>query len=240
MNHIKARITGLLILLLASMGATAQNTIAIGKANMEFLSLGQSVSVPVSMENTEEIVALELFVKLPRGGGINADGCQLDASRADDHQMSAACINGDENIYKVTAFSASNKPFKGNSGHLMTLDVVTSEDWLDGRSYAVTITKALLCKKNGDNVCTGSESGAVVVPNTPHAVLSFDVTGIVTTVKKDSVNTFSLGITNTGTATTGAVTMQLPEWMNLQGALMPIEAGQTATAVIAKIGRAHV
>ena len=233
MNHIKARITGLLILLLASMGATAQNTIAIGKANMEFLSLGQSVSVPVSMENTEEIVALELFVKLPRGGGINADGCQLDASRADDHQMSAACINGDENIYKVTAFSASNKPFKGNSGQLMTLDVVTSEDWLDGRSYAVTITKALLCKKNGDNVCTGSESGAVVVPNTPHAVLSFDVTGIVTTVKKDSVNTFSLGITNTGTATTGAVTMQLPEWMNLQGALMPIEAGQTATAVIA-------
>ena len=27
--------------------------------------------------------------------------------------------------------------------------------------------------------------------------------------------------------------MQLPDWMNLQGALMPIEAGQTATAVIA-------
>ena len=233
MNHIIARITGILILLLTSMGATAQNTIAIGKANMEFLSLGQSVSVPVTMENTEDIVALELFVKLPRGGGINADGCQLAASRADGHQISAACINGDENIYKVTAFSAYNKPFKGNSGQLMTLDVVTSEDWVDGRSYAVTITKALLCKKNGDNVCTGSENGAVVVPNTPHANLSFDVTGIVTTVKKDSVNTFSLGITNTGTAITGAISMQLPDWMNLQGALMPIEAGQTATAVIA-------
>ena len=233
MNHIIARITGILILLLTSMGATAQNTIAIGKANMEFLSLGQSVSVPVTMENTEDIVALELFVKLPRGGGINADGCQLAASRADGHQISAACINGDENIYKVTAFSAYNKPFKGNSGQLMTLDVVTSEDWVDGRSYAVTITKALLCKKNGDNVCTGSENGAVVVPNTPHANLSFDVTGIVTTVKKDSVNTFSLGITNTGTAITGAISMHLPDWMNLQGALMPIEAGQTATAVIA-------
>ena len=232
-----------LTLLLSTLGAVAQskNTIAIGNTEMEYLSLGQSVSLPVTMDNSDDIVAVELTVKLPRGGSINADGCQLVSSRADGHQISAACIDGDNNIYKVTAFSASNKPFKSNSGQLITLDVVTSQDWLDGRTYAVTITKALLCNSNGNNVCTAYESGAITIPNTPHANITFDVTGIVTTVKKDSVNTFSLGITNNGTATTGPISMQLPEWMSLQGALMPIESGQSATAVIvmAPTGEAH-
>ena len=229
----KTRIIMLLALLLTSMGAVAQNTIAIGTAQMEYLSLGQSVGVPVTMDNADNIVAVEFVVKLPRGASINTDGCQLVAARADGHQISAACIDGSNNLYKVTAFSATNKPFKGNSGQLMTIDVITSQEWLDGRTYALTITKALLCKSNGDNVCTAYESGAITIPNTPHANITFDVTGIVTTVKKDSVNTFNLGITNTGTSTTGAVTFQLPEWMNLQGAVMAIEPGETATAVIA-------
>lgn len=229
----KARILMLLTLLLSTMGAAAQNTIAIGTAEMEYLSLGQSAGLPVTMENADEVVAVELTVKVPKGGSLNTGGCQLAASRADGHQVSAACIDRDNNIYKVTAFSASNKPFKGATGQLMTLDVVTSEEWLDGHTYAVTLTKALLCKANGDNVCTGFESGTITIPYTPHASISFGTTGIVSTVKKDSVNTYSLDITNTGTASTGAITLQLPEWMSLQGALMPIDAGQTATAVIA-------
>ena len=229
----KTRIIMFLSLLLFTMGAVAQNTIARGSTDMEYLSLGQSVSLPVTMDNVDDIVAVELTVKLPRGGRINSDGCQLSASRADGHQISAACIDETNNLYKVTAFSASNNPFKGSSGQLMTLDIVTSQDWLDGRTYAVTVTKALLCKSNGDNVCTASKNGAIAIPNTPHANIKFDVTGIVTTVKKESTGTFSLGITNTGTATTGAITMQLPDWMSLQGAVMPIEPGQTATAVIA-------
>ena len=209
----------LMVLLLSSLGAVAQNTISIGTAEMEYLSLGQSVSVPVTMDNTDDIVAVELTVKMPRGGSLNTDGCQLTAARADGHQISAVCIDDRNNLYKVTAFSAQNKPFRGNSGQLMTLDVVTSQQWLDGRTYAVTVTKALLCKQNGDNVCTGYNNGAVNIPNTPHADVKLDATGIVTTVKKGTTGTYSLGITNTGTATTGAVTMQLPDWMSLQGAV---------------------
>ena len=147
------RIMMFLTLLLSTLGAAAQNTIAIGNADMDYFSLGQSVSIPVTMDNVDDIVAVELTVKLPRGGSINPDGCQLIASRADGHQISAACIDEESNIYKVTAFSASNKSFKGSSGQLMTLDVVTSQEWLDGHTYAVTITRALLCKINGDNVC---------------------------------------------------------------------------------------
>ena len=231
--HIEKTFMLLLTLLLSTLGAVAQNTIAIGTAQMEYLSLGQAVSVPVTMENAEDIVAVELTVKLPRGGRVNGDGCQLTASRANGHQISVACIDNDNNLYKVTAFSAQNKPFVGTSGEIMKLDVVTSQEWLDGRTYAVTLTKALLCQRNGDNVCSAFESGAITIPNTPHAAVSFDVTGVVTTVKKGTTGTYSLGIKNTGTATTGPITLQLPDWMSLQGAVMPIEAGETATAVIA-------
>lgn len=226
------RIILFLTLLLSVWGAEAQNTISIGSSEMEYLSLGQSVSLPVTMDNVDEIVAVELFVKVPRGGRLNSDGCQLSASRANGHQISVARIDETNNIYKVTAFSAMNKPFKATSGQLMTLDIVTSRDWIDGYTYAVPITKALLCKSNGDNVCTAFKNGSVTIPNTPHADIVFDVTGIVTTVKKDSLNSFSLAITNNGTATTGAVTMQLPDWMSLQGAVMPIEPGETSKAVI--------
>ena len=223
----------LLAMLLSAGGAAAQNTIAIGENEMEYLSLGQSVSLPVTMNNVDDIVAVELTVKLPNGGRLNTDGCQLTAARANSHQLSAACIDRDNNIYKVTAFSAQNNVFQDHSGQLMTLDVVTSEEWLDGRTYSVTVTKALLCKNNGQNVCTGYESGTITIPTSPHASLTFDVTGIVTTVKKDSPNTYSLGITNSGTSSTGTIALMLPDWMTLQGALMPIEAGETATAIIA-------
>ena len=224
-----------LTLLLSTLGAVAQtqNTIAIGTAEMEYLSLGESVGLPVTMENTDDIVAVELTVQIAKGGSVNADGCQLAASRTNGHQISAACIDRDNNIYKVTAFSASNKPFKGTNGQIMTIDVVTSPNWLDGRTYAITVTKALLCKSNGDNVCTKYQSGRVVVPVMPHADISLDVTGIVTTVKKQSTGNYSLEITNNGNASTGAVSLQLPKWMSLQNALMPIEPGETATAVIA-------
>ena len=143
----KKRIMMFLTLLFSTLGAVAQNTITIGNAKMEYLSLGNSVSVPVMMDNTDNIVAVELTVKVPRGGSINGDGCQLTASRANSHQISVACIDGENNIYKVTAFSASNKPFIGSSGQVMTLDVLTSQNWLDGRTYALTVTKALLCKR---------------------------------------------------------------------------------------------
>ena len=227
------KIMMLLALLLTSIGAAGQNTITIGNGEIGYLSLGQTVSLPVTMDNEDDIVAVELTVKLPRGGGLNADGCQLTAARANGHQLSVACIDEDNNLYKVTAFSAQNNAFNSNSGQLLTLDVVTSEQWTDGFTYAVTITKALLCLSNGDNVCTGYENGSVSIPSSPHADITFDVTGIVTTVKKDSESTYCLGLTNNGTATTGAITMQLPDWMRLQGALMPIGAGESATAVIA-------
>ena len=229
----KTRIMLFLTLLLSVLGASAQNTITIGNVEMEYLSLGQSVSVPVTMDNIDDIVAVELIVKVAPGGSINADGCQLSPNRANGHQVSAACIDGENNLWKVTVFSALNKSFMDNSGQLLTLDVVTGGNWLDGHTYALTATKALLCKSNGDNVCTAYESGSIYVPNTPHADIALDVTGIVTTVKKDSLNNYILGITNNGTATTGAITMQLPDWMSLQGALMPINPGETANAVIA-------
>ena len=224
-----------LTLLLSTLGAVAQaqNTVSIGSAEMEYLSLGETVGLPVTMDNTDDIVAVELTVQLPKGSSINANGCQLTPARANGHQISAACIDGDNNIYKVTAFSASNKPFKGTNGQIMTIDVVTSPNWLDGRTYSVTVTKALLCKSNGDNVCTKYESGAIVVPVTPHADIAFDVTGIVTTVKKGTTGNYNLQITNNGNASTGAISLQLPDWMTLQGGLMPIAPGETATAVIA-------
>lgn len=224
-----------LTLLLSTLGAVAQaqNTVSIGSAEMEYLSLGETVGLPVTMDNTDDIVAVELTVQLPKGSSINANGCQLTPARANGHLISAACIDGDNNIYKVTAFSASNKPFKGTNGQIMTIDVVTSPNWLDGRTYSVTVNKALLCKSNGDNVCTKYESGAIVVPVTPHADIAFDVTGIVTTVKKGTTGNYNLQITNNGNASTGAISLQLPDWMTLQGGLMPIAPGETATAVIA-------
>ena len=42
----KKNITMLLALLLSTMGAVAQNTITIGNADIEYLSLGQLVELP--------------------------------------------------------------------------------------------------------------------------------------------------------------------------------------------------
>lgn len=87
-----------LTLLLSTLGAAAQNTISIGTSEMEYLSLGESVGLPVTMDNTDDIVAVELTVQVAKGGSVNADGCQLTPGRANGHQISAACIDRDNNI----------------------------------------------------------------------------------------------------------------------------------------------
>ena len=80
----------LVMLLLSGLGAASQNTIAIGSAEMEYLSLGLSVNVGVTMENSDEIVAAEITVKLPRGCSSEETSCQMLASRADGHQTSVS------------------------------------------------------------------------------------------------------------------------------------------------------
>ena len=94
----RPRIMLFLMLLLSTIGAVAQNTISIGNVEMEYLSLGQSVGLPVIMDNVDDIVAVELIIKVPRGGSLNPNGCQLNSSRADGHQLSAVCIDNDNNL----------------------------------------------------------------------------------------------------------------------------------------------
>ena len=62
-----------LTLLLSTLGAVAQaqNTVSIGSAEMEYLSLGETVGLPVTMDNTDDIVAVELTVQLPKGSSIS-------------------------------------------------------------------------------------------------------------------------------------------------------------------------
>ena len=94
---------------------------------------GRQITLPVNMNNTESITALQFEVSLPEGVAISK--CQLTERKGEDHTVSYKKLpNGN---YQVTAISLSKANFGGTAGALLnlTLDVdegVTADDYTIG------------------------------------------------------------------------------------------------------------
>ena len=85
---------------------------------------GRSVSIPVSMRNSEPITAMQLEVALPEN--VTLAECLLTDRAGTDHAASfRQKSNGN---YQITVFSMSNENMKGSEGAVLELVVETSEE----------------------------------------------------------------------------------------------------------------
>lgn len=85
---------------------------------------GRSVSIPVSMRNSEPITAMQLEVALPEN--VTLAECRLTDRAGTDHAASfRQKSNGN---YQITVFSMSNENMKGSEGAVLELVVETSEE----------------------------------------------------------------------------------------------------------------
>lgn len=138
---------------------------------------GKAARIPVAVDNSDEIVALQFDLTLP--AGITALGTVTFSERGDGH--TAALRKVAENRYRLVAFSSANKPFRGNAGNLLFIDVNIPAEMVNGSVHAMTVSDVVLSKATGENVVTASEGGNLTVLMAPDLVpseVSIDKTSI--------------------------------------------------------------
>ena len=96
---------------------------------------GGSIELPVNLNNTESITALQFEVSLPVG--VSVSRCQLTNRKGDDHAASYKKLaNGN---YQVTVFSGSKAVFSGIEGAVLSLTLDVNKDMTAGE-YPICLT----------------------------------------------------------------------------------------------------
>ena len=103
---------------------------------------GRQVVLPVSMNNTEDITALQFDLTLPAGVSIavNSKGKYIVAKteRCADHTLSTS-KPGEENVYKVLLYSTEVESITGNEGAVIHVTIEAAED-MEAGDYEVKLS----------------------------------------------------------------------------------------------------
>lgn len=122
-----------------------------------------NVQLPVSIENTDEIVGAQFDLTLPEG--VTAESVGRLANRSDGHTVTISRLSG--GAYRVLLHSGTNRPLRGQSGVVMYLPITIPATFVEGSQHALSITNAVLGKATGENVITGTETGSIRISKLP-------------------------------------------------------------------------
>lgn len=160
-------ITTLCLLMLFVASAWAQkNTLEIPDVTM---AQGKSISLPVNMENSADIVAVQFTMTTADGVTFSTETART-TERADGHSLTMRPIG--VNKYMVMIFSSQNRPFIGRTGSIMTVVLNTSSSLKEGDKIPVTLSDVIIGEKSGKNLATGFTSGSVNIAKSPDLEVS--------------------------------------------------------------------
>lgn len=160
-------ITTLCLLMLFVASAWAQkNTLEIPDVTV---AQGKSISLPVNMENSADIVAVQFTMTTADGVTFSTETART-TERADGHSLTMRPIG--ENKYMVMIFSSQNRAFIGRTGSIMTVVLNTSSSLKEGDKIPVTLSDVIIGEKSGKNLATGFTSGSVNIAKSPDLEVS--------------------------------------------------------------------
>lgn len=171
----KRHFIAILCLLLAYIApALAQkNTLAIPDVTV---AQGKSVSLPISMENTADIVAVQFTITAADGITLTPSSAKL-TERADGHTITMRSKGN--NQYMVMMFSSQNHAFIGRTGNIMSVLLNASASLEEGSKQPITLSDVVIADKTGRNLATGLTSGSVTIAKSP----DLEVSHVTTTAK---------------------------------------------------------
>lgn len=160
-------ITTLCLLMLFVASAWAQkNTLEIPDVTV---AQGKSISLPVNMENSADIVAVQFTMTTADGVTFSTETAR-NTERADGHSLTMRPIG--VNKYMVMIFSSQNRPFIGRTGSIMTVVLNTSSSLKEGDKIPITLSDVIIGEKSGKNLATGFTSGSVNIAKSPDLEVS--------------------------------------------------------------------
>lgn len=160
-------ITTLCLLMLFVASAWAQkNTLEIPDVTV---AQGKSISLPVNMENSADIVAVQFTMTTADGVTFSTETART-TERADGHSLTMRPIG--VNKYMVMIFSSQNRAFIGRTGSIMTVVLNTSSSLKEGDKIPITLSDVIIGEKSGKNLATGFTSGSVNIAKSPDLEVS--------------------------------------------------------------------
>ena len=158
------------------------NTLAISDAEV---CKGRQITLPVNMNNTEDITALQFDLTLPAGVSIakNTQGKYIveKTGRCTDHTLNVS-KPGDANVYKVLLYITPVENITGSEGAVLNVTLETSESMTEG-DYEVTISNINLTTPDETKITPADVTCKLTVnnsiPGDSNGDGSIDVTDIV-------------------------------------------------------------
>ncbi len=221
-----------LVLLAVANGMQAGNTIHISSTKG---SPGSTVSVSVSMDNTDAVSAMQIQIPMPDNCTL-VEGSATAADRASNHSVTAGVKDGVLNLF---VFSQSMATLSGTSGEVMTFKLK-----LGNQPSTTTLQPSaiILTNTEGNKVDAKAESGTVTVEAAKAEYGSMTVDFGRVPIR--GTYTSSLTINNTGNAPLTVTALEFSAFEFSSDANLPltIEAGgsQTITLTYAPTVRGEV
>ena len=190
-------IFAMLLMALVATGAYAQT-----QRNRLYLSditaqLGQ-IQLPVAIDNTDEIVALQFDLVLPAGMTVSGD--IVATYRADGHEASIRNMGGKR--YRMLLYSPENKPLRGQTGTVMYIPVTIEDQFDDGQQLTVTLEDAALSLATGEDVLTDMKGATITIAHLPDLLVQ-DIAIEQTELLPGEHLAVSWKVANTGDVATG-------------------------------------
>ena len=130
----------------------AQNVLSMD-AEKEF-ALGETLSIPVSLDNADEVVALQMTLSVS-GVSFDSNGITLNEERMDGHESSFKSVYdyaSGSNKYNLVIFTSNNNAIKGNSGKLFSINLRAVSYFNAETDYAVSVKDIVMTDKTGKNI----------------------------------------------------------------------------------------
>lgn len=171
---IKRLFTALSLLLFCSFALFAQNTLTIPSVT---IAKGKSMNLPVRMNNTADIVAVQFTLTLPDGIVPNTENSAL-AERAAGHSLTMRSIG--ENRYMAVIFSSTNATIDGSAGKLLSLNLTASQTVEEGIELPMQLSDVIMSSSDGANLVTDYTAGNITVALSP----DFEVSALTVEAKE--------------------------------------------------------
>lgn len=136
----------MMLFLLMYITATPQNNLSVGKLTG---GQGKDVLIPVSLENTDEVVALQFDLQLPFDRS-SRTAPTLSQSRINEHTVSVRNLGNHK--YRVVVVNMSNRPLSGNAGTIINFPMAVPTGLDPGTEYAVSLSDVIITNRKGDNI----------------------------------------------------------------------------------------
>lgn len=179
----KYYISMVMLMLLSVLTLSAQtNTLSIPDVTV---ASGKTISLPINLDNTADVVALQFTLTVPDGITIQPSTATL-TERADGHTLTMQSVG--QGKYMAMIFSGSNKSVIGRTGKLMSVSLIASSSLGEGSEHQLTLSDVVIGAADGTNLATGFSAGKVKIAKSPDLEVSAVSTSVTAVNPGDKIS----------------------------------------------------